>query len=297
MEAERLPRGADPARHTKLGPGGLADVEWTVQLLQLRTPRGARAAHHATLRALDGGARRRAARRRAGRDPARTPGARPSRVRNAVLLVRGRRATACPTDLRELSGVARLLGYPPGASGSWSTTTVARRGGRGRWWRRCSTGERDGRRDWRTRYVVRPTATSCAPASSAASSSPRSPASWGDHVARVALASLVLARTDSAFLAVLAFVVSFVPAVFGSALLGALADRLPRKVVMLAATWRALVVHRPSRAARRRRDAGVGAAGAAARRRVRSRRRSRPRTAPWSPTCCPTRASAWPASG
>lgn len=56
----------------------------------------------------------------------------------------------------------------------------------------------------------------------------------GDHIARVALASLVLKRTDSAFLAVLAFVVSFVPAVFGSALLGALADRVPRKVVLLA---------------------------------------------------------------
>lgn len=55
----------------------------------------------------------------------------------------------------------------------------------------------------------------------------------GDHIARVALASMILKRTDSAFLAVLAFVVSFVPAVFGSAVLGALADRLPRKVVML----------------------------------------------------------------
>lgn len=55
----------------------------------------------------------------------------------------------------------------------------------------------------------------------------------GDHIARVALASLVLKRTDSAFLAVLAFVVSFIPAVFGSALLGAFADRLPRKLVMM----------------------------------------------------------------
>jgi glutamate-ammonia-ligase adenylyltransferase len=36
MEAERLPRGIDPQRHVKLGPGGLSDVEWTVQLLQLR---------------------------------------------------------------------------------------------------------------------------------------------------------------------------------------------------------------------------------------------------------------------
>ena len=36
VDAERLPRGADPRRHVKLGPGGLTDVEWTVQLLQLR---------------------------------------------------------------------------------------------------------------------------------------------------------------------------------------------------------------------------------------------------------------------
>lgn len=36
MEAERLPRGVDPRRHLKLGPGGLSDVEWCVQLQQLR---------------------------------------------------------------------------------------------------------------------------------------------------------------------------------------------------------------------------------------------------------------------
>ncbi|MDP9240066.1 MAG: bifunctional [glutamine synthetase] adenylyltransferase/[glutamine synthetase]-adenylyl-L-tyrosine phosphorylase, partial [Actinomycetota bacterium] len=36
VDSERLPRGADPATHLKLGRGGLADVEWTVQLLQLR---------------------------------------------------------------------------------------------------------------------------------------------------------------------------------------------------------------------------------------------------------------------
>lgn len=36
MEGERLPRGADPARHVKLGRGGLSDVEWLVQLLQLQ---------------------------------------------------------------------------------------------------------------------------------------------------------------------------------------------------------------------------------------------------------------------
>src|SRR5690606_3465122 len=36
MEAERLPRGVDRRLHTKLGPGGLADVEWVAQLLQLK---------------------------------------------------------------------------------------------------------------------------------------------------------------------------------------------------------------------------------------------------------------------
>ena len=34
VEAERIPRGIEPWRHVKLGPGGLADIEWTVQLLQ-----------------------------------------------------------------------------------------------------------------------------------------------------------------------------------------------------------------------------------------------------------------------
>jgi len=35
VETERLPRGIDPARHLKLGPGGLSDVEWSAQVLQL----------------------------------------------------------------------------------------------------------------------------------------------------------------------------------------------------------------------------------------------------------------------
>lgn len=36
MEAERLPRGVRRDRHLKLGRGGLSDVEWTIQLLQLQ---------------------------------------------------------------------------------------------------------------------------------------------------------------------------------------------------------------------------------------------------------------------
>lgn len=34
VERERIPLGVDPRRHLKLGPGALADVEWTVELLQ-----------------------------------------------------------------------------------------------------------------------------------------------------------------------------------------------------------------------------------------------------------------------
>lgn len=36
VEQERLPKGVDKTRHLKLGPGGLADIEWMVQLWQLR---------------------------------------------------------------------------------------------------------------------------------------------------------------------------------------------------------------------------------------------------------------------
>lgn len=56
----------------------------------------------------------------------------------------------------------------------------------------------------------------------------------GDFLARVALALLVLARSDSAFLAALTFAIAFLPALFGGSLLSSLADRLPRKAVMLA---------------------------------------------------------------
>ncbi|MDR2372774.1 MAG: bifunctional [glutamine synthetase] adenylyltransferase/[glutamine synthetase]-adenylyl-L-tyrosine phosphorylase, partial [Bifidobacteriaceae bacterium] len=36
IDGERLPRGVEPSRHVKLGPGGLLDVQWVAQLYQLR---------------------------------------------------------------------------------------------------------------------------------------------------------------------------------------------------------------------------------------------------------------------
>jgi MFS family permease len=56
----------------------------------------------------------------------------------------------------------------------------------------------------------------------------------GDHFARVAVAGLVLDRTESAFYAAAAFVAGYVPGIVGSAVFGGLADRLPRKRVLLA---------------------------------------------------------------
>jgi [glutamine synthetase] adenylyltransferase / [glutamine synthetase]-adenylyl-L-tyrosine phosphorylase len=114
VEGERLPRGADPRRNTKLGPGGLADVEWTVQLLQMRygdttpTLRTTR-----TMDALDAAVN-------AGLvEPVDTSVLSAawrlaSRVRSATTLVRGRPQDSLPSDARELAGVARLLGYAGG---------------------------------------------------------------------------------------------------------------------------------------------------------------------------------------
>ena len=66
---------------------------------------------------------------------------------------------------------------------------------------------------------------------------------WGDNLARVAIASLVLSRTGSALLTAVSFAVSFLPGVFGQALLGPYADRLPRRTLLVVCdVLRALVV-------------------------------------------------------
>ncbi len=117
MEAERLPRGGDPARHLKLGPGGLSDVEWVVQLLQLRhayATRGLRTTR--TLAALDAAADAGLI-ARADADVLAAAWRLATRIRDAVMLVRGRPGDALPAAPRELSAVSRVLGYKPGESG------------------------------------------------------------------------------------------------------------------------------------------------------------------------------------
>ncbi|GAA3065414.1 bifunctional [glutamine synthetase] adenylyltransferase/[glutamine synthetase]-adenylyl-L-tyrosine phosphorylase [Actinokineospora globicatena] len=112
VDTERLPRGADPATHTKLGRGGLADVEWTVQLLQLRhahtdpalrttsTMDGLTAATASGLLTPDDAGALREAWLLA------------TQVRNAATLVRGKQTDQLPTHGRELAAVAAAMGTP-----------------------------------------------------------------------------------------------------------------------------------------------------------------------------------------
>ncbi|HEX7165297.1 MAG TPA: bifunctional glutamine-synthetase adenylyltransferase/deadenyltransferase, partial [Trebonia sp.] len=130
VEAERIPRGTDRALHLKLGPGGLSDVEWTVQLLQLQHGHavdGLRTTR--TLAALDAAVDAGLA------EPADAAALRAAwcfaaRIRDAIMLVRGRPGDTLPAKHDELIAVARLLGYKPtepdpggaahGGASSWS---------------------------------------------------------------------------------------------------------------------------------------------------------------------------------
>lgn len=116
METERLPQGADPKRHVKLGRGSLSDVEWLVQLLQLkfgakhpsiRTPKtldalsacvteGLIAEHDATV--------------------LREAWLLASRVRSASVLWANKRSDVLTTDRKQLDGMARILEYPRGSA-------------------------------------------------------------------------------------------------------------------------------------------------------------------------------------
>jgi predicted MFS family arabinose efflux permease len=64
----------------------------------------------------------------------------------------------------------------------------------------------------------------------------------GDQLARVALTVLVYDRTRSAFLAAVAFAASVLPVMASGVLLGQLADRFPRRAVMIACDASSLVL-------------------------------------------------------
>jgi glutamate-ammonia-ligase adenylyltransferase len=119
VDAERLPRGADPNTHTKLGRGGLADIEWTVQLLQLRYGHKIASLHNtSTLETLDAIG---AAELVAEGDVAQLREAwlTATRARNALVLVRGKPTDQLPGPGRQLNAVAAAAGWPGGDGGEF----------------------------------------------------------------------------------------------------------------------------------------------------------------------------------
>jgi len=113
VESERLPQGADPTRHLKLGRGSLSDVEWAIQLIQLhsghafpdiRTP--------STLGALEAMVDHDLV-AQADAEELRTAWLMASRVRTALTLFSGKTMDVLPLDRETLEGAARLMGYSP----------------------------------------------------------------------------------------------------------------------------------------------------------------------------------------
>ena len=119
IDAERLPRGADPNTHTKLGRGGLADIEWTVQLLQLRHAHKVPALHNtSTLESLDviGAAELIA---EGDVELLRQAWLTATRARNALVLVRGKPTDQLPGPGRQLNAVAVAAGWDSGDGGEF----------------------------------------------------------------------------------------------------------------------------------------------------------------------------------
>lgn len=111
VDSERLPRGADPSTHTKLGRGGLADIEWTVQLIQLQLGHAHPELHNtSTLESLDAIAELDLL----GREDVallRESWLLATRARNALVLVRGKPGDQLPGPGEQLQAVAFAAGW------------------------------------------------------------------------------------------------------------------------------------------------------------------------------------------
>jgi len=111
MEKERIPRGVDPRRHLKLGPGGASDVEFCAQLLQLT-----HAERHPELRETNTLETLRAAAVTGGldeRDVAHLADAYRfvGRTRNKLFFLAGRPVDVFPTKPEDLEALGIALGF------------------------------------------------------------------------------------------------------------------------------------------------------------------------------------------
>lgn len=113
VDNERLPRGADRNTHTKLGRGGLSDVEWTVQLLTMMHAHEHPELHNpstlGTLDALEENGVLAADKVESLREAWLMA----TDARNALVLVRGKRVDQLPTPGLQLAQVAGAAGWKP----------------------------------------------------------------------------------------------------------------------------------------------------------------------------------------
>jgi [glutamine synthetase] adenylyltransferase / [glutamine synthetase]-adenylyl-L-tyrosine phosphorylase len=111
MERERIPRGIEPRRHFKMGPGGTSDVEFAVQILQLRQ------GHHApglrtqsTLEALDAAAGL-GLMSQSDVQQLRSAYTFLSTLRNRLFWLTGRPGDVLPVKSEDLEALAIAMGY------------------------------------------------------------------------------------------------------------------------------------------------------------------------------------------
>jgi glutamate-ammonia-ligase adenylyltransferase len=118
VEVERLPQGADPKRHLKLGRGSISDVEWLVQLLQLKhaseypqiqTPHTLLALEQMEACGLISNSDARVLKE---------AWVISSSIRSSAMLYLNKRTDVLPLDRAQLEGIARLTGYPRGGASS-----------------------------------------------------------------------------------------------------------------------------------------------------------------------------------
>jgi len=118
VEVERLPQGADPKRHLKLGRGSISDVEWLVQLFQLKyasanpqiqTPHTLPALEQMEACGLINNSDARVLKE---------AWVLSSSIRSNAMLYLNKRTDVLPLDRQQLEGIARLNGYPRGGASS-----------------------------------------------------------------------------------------------------------------------------------------------------------------------------------
>jgi glutamate-ammonia-ligase adenylyltransferase len=111
MERERIPRGSDPRRNFKLGPGGLTDIEFAMQILQLNHACGNESLRvTSTVDAIDG-ARKADLLSAHAAEQLSTAYAFLSLLRNRVFLISGRPADALPPQPERMEALGIAMGY------------------------------------------------------------------------------------------------------------------------------------------------------------------------------------------